>query len=284
MMSAIIDNQDLHSRAGGNKAAAPRGQGFFARWSAAAGTALLVGIILLVYELCTDVFGLLDAMLFPGLGKIGAALVRSLPQLFESCVSSMSLLVPGYIIGALSGIVLGVFVAMHPWLQRAVRPLIFALSPVPPSMLTPYLIAVLPTFYASSVAIIFLGVFWPYLVGTITGINLIDKKYLDNAEILQLKGARKLFFVILPAAAPHILSGAGTALTFSFILLTVAEMFATDSGLGHFIQYYADFSDYARVLAGLFFTAVVFVCIMLVYEYIKRKTLFWMLYGAANGR
>ena len=284
MMSAIIDNQDLRSRAGGKKAAAPRGQGFFARWSAAAGTALLVGIILLVYELCTDVFGLLDAMLFPGLGKIGAALVRSLPQLFESCVSSMSLLIPGYIIGALSGIVLGVFVAMHPWLQRAVRPLIFALSPVPPSMLTPYLIAVLPTFYASSVAIIFLGVFWPYLVGTITGINLIDKKYLDNAEILQLKGARKLFFVILPAAAPHILSGAGTALTFSFILLTVAEMFATDSGLGHFIQYYADFSDYARVLAGLFFTAVVFVCIMLVYEYIKRKTLFWMLYGAANGR
>lgn len=283
MMSAIIDNQDLRSRAGGKNAAAPRGQGFFARWSAAAGTALLVGIILLVYELCTDVFGLLDAMLFPGLGKIGAALVRSLPQLFESCVSSMSLLIPGYIIGALSGIVLGVFVATHPWLQRAVRPLIFALSPVPPSMLTPYLIAVLPTFYASSVAIIFLGVFWPYLVGTITGISLIDKKYLDNAEILQLKGARKLFFVILPAAAPHILSGAGTALTFSFILLTVAEMFATDSGLGHFIQYYADFSDYARVLAGLFFTAVVFVCIMLVYEYIKRKTLFWMLYGA-NGR
>lgn len=256
----------------------PMRQGTSSRWSAAAGTALLVGAILLIYELFTDVFGLLDPMLFPGLPKVGAALIKSMPQLLESTFSSMSLLIPGYVIGALSGIILGVFVALHPRILRAVRPIIFALSPVPPSMLTPYLIAVLPTFYASSVSVIFLGVFWPYLVGTITGITLIDKKFLENALILQLTGRKKLFYVIMPAAAPHILSGAGTALTFSFILLTVAEMFATNSGLGHFIQYYADFSDYARVLAGLFFTAVVFVCIMLVYEWIKKKTLFWMLH------
>lgn len=248
-------------------------------WGAAAATAAPVGVVLLAYQLCTGVFGLLDPMLFPDLSKVGAALVQAFPQLLESCVSSLGLLIPGYAIGAVSGIVLGVPIALHPRLLRAVKPLIFALSPVPPSMLTPYLIAVLPTFYASSVGIIFLGVFWPYLTGTITGITLIDKNYLDNAAILQLRGARKLFFVILPAAAPHILSGAGTALTFSFILLTVAEMFATDSGLGHFIQYYADFSDYARVLAGLLFTAAVFVCIMLGYEGVKRKVLFWMLHG-----
>ena len=52
MMSSIIDNQDLRSRAGGKKAAVPRGQGFFARWSAwgallplwllGAGTVLLI--------------------------------------------------------------------------------------------------------------------------------------------------------------------------------------------------------------------------------------------------
>lgn len=271
--------EDLSLRETGRTTRPGSRRRLFSRWEAVAGTALLTGLVLLAYQLCTGVFGLLDAMLFPDLSKVGIALVRSFPQLLESCVKSMSLLIPGYVIGACSGIVLGVLTAMNPRLLRAVKPIIFALSPVPPSMLTPYLIAVLPTFYASSVGIIFLGVFWPYLVGTITGITLIDKKYLDNAEILQLRGTRKLFFVILPAAAPHILSGAGTALTFSFILLTVAEMFATDSGLGHFIQYYADFSDYARVLAGLFFTAAVFVCIMLGYEYVKRKVLFWMLHG-----
>ena len=83
--------------------------------------------------------------------------------------------------------------------------------------------------------------------------------------------------VILPAASPLILSGAATALNFAFILLTVAEMFATDSGLGYFIQYYADFSDYARVIAGLLFTVVVFFSIMLAFDRFRRRVLFWMI-------
>lgn len=275
LVSPFLQPRDAH------RARPQARQGFSSQWSAAT-TALIVGGSLLAYELAATVFGLLDPMLFPGLSKVGAALVKSMPQLLTSLFSSLSRLIPGYLIGAFLGVGLGVFIAMHPRLLQAMRPIIFALSPVPPSMLTPYLIAVLPTFYASAVAVIFLGVFWPYLSGTITGISLIDKKFLDNAHILQLTGSKKLFFVILPAAAPHILSGAGTALTFSFILLTVAEMFATDSGLGHFIQYYADFSDYARVLAGLFFTAIVFVSIMLTYEGIKKKILFWMLHGKAR--
>jgi NitT/TauT family transport system permease protein len=263
---------DLGSAGGKRQRAlfAPEGRG---------GTLLITAACLLLYELATDVFGLLDAMLFPGLSKVIPALYASMPRLLESFFSSLSLLIPGYLIGAFSGIILGVIVGLHSKLHKAVEPIIFALSPVPPSMLTPYLIAVMSTFYASSVGIIFLGVFWPFLSSTINGIVLIDQKYLDNAGILELSGPRKLFYVILPAAAPHILAGAGTALTFSFILLTVAEMFATDSGLGHFIQYYADFSDYARVLAGLFFTAVIFVGIMLIYERIKKKVLFWMIGG-----
>lgn len=234
-------------------------------------------IALLLYELFTDVYPVLDKILFPGLSKIISAFVASMPRLVESFFSSMSLLIPGYFLAALSGIVLGVLIAMTPKLNKTLRPIIFALNPIPPSMLTPYLIAVMPTFYISSVAVIFVGCFWPFLTGTINGITLIDQKYLDNAKVLELKGVKKLFFVILPGAAPMILSGAGTALTFSFILLTVAEMFATDSGMGHFIQYYADFSDYARVLAGLLFTTIVFVAIMFAFDRFKKKMLFWMI-------
>lgn len=241
-----------------------------------AGTASIVVIAVFAYELATDVLGLLDKMLFPGFSRIVPALIESLPRLLESFLSSMALLVPGYVAGAVLGISLGLLIGLNPGLNKAFRPILFALSPIPPSMLTPYLIAVLPTFYLSSTAVIFVGCFWPFLSGTINGIALIDRKYLDNAEVLELRGARKLFLVILPAAAPLILAGAGTALTFAFILLTVAEMFAVDSGMGHFIQYYADFSDYAKVLAGLLFSTAVFVTIMLLYDRLKKKLLFWM--------
>ena len=241
------------------------------------GTVLIIGFLLGVYTLLTDVFGILDKLLFPGPAAIFTALLNSMPRLLESLGSSLALLIPGYALAACCGIGLGIVIAMRPRLNRAFRPVIFSLSPVPPSMLVPYLIAVMPTFYLSSTAVIFVGCFWPFLNATISGITLIDQKYLDNAKVLELKGVKKLIFVILPAASPLILAGAGTALTFSFILLTVAEMFATDSGMGYFIQYYADFSDYARVLAGLLFSGAVFVSIMFLYERLKKKALFWMI-------
>lgn len=240
-------------------------------------TFIIIAIVIFIYECLTDFSGFLDPMLFPGFSKIVPAFIKSFPRLLESFFSSMSLLIPGYVSGAILGIGLGILIATNMSLVKLFRPIIFSLSPIPPSMLVPYLIAILPTFYLSSVAVIFVGCFWPFLSGTINGITLIDQKYLDNAKVLEIKGVKKLLFVVLPAAAPMILASAGTALTFSFVLLTVAEMFATDSGMGHFIQYYADFSDYARVLAGLIFTAFVFVSIMLIYEWIKHKTLFWML-------
>lgn len=262
-----------------NRASAASADARKKRFSAGSyvGTILIIGFMLGVYTLLTDVLGILDKLLFPGPAAIFTALLNSLPRLLESLGSSLALLVPGYALAAFCGIGLGIVIAMRPRLNRAFRPIIFSLSPVPPSMLVPYLIAVMPTFYLSSTAVIFVGCFWPFLNATISGITLIDQKYLDNAKVLELKGLKKLVFVILPAASPLILAGAGTALTFSFILLTVAEMFATDSGMGYFIQYYADFSDYARVLAGLLFSGAVFVSIMFLYERLKKKALFWMI-------
>ena len=246
------------------------------------GTVLILICAFLIYELLTDVTGTLDSMFFPGFSRIVPAMIKSSGKLGESFISSMRLLIPGYFLALFSGILLGVIIGLNPLINKNLQPIIYALTPIPPSMLTPYLIVILPTFYLSSMAVIFIGCFWPILIGTINGIVLIDQGYLDNADVLELKGIKKLFYVTLPGASPHILSGAATALNFSFILLVIAEMFATNSGMGYFVQYYADFSDYARVIGGFIFTAFVVVIIKLPFEKVKNKILFWQLNDKAK--
>ena len=241
------------------------------------GTVAIVVAVFIAYELATDVTGSLDSMFFPGFSKIIPKMYDSRELLLESLISSMKLLIPAYLIAFVSGVVLGVIIGTHPKVNKNLKPIIFALTPIPPSMLTPYLIAILPTFYLSSVAVIFIGCFWPVLSGTINGIVMIEQVYLDNSDVLELSGIKKMFYIILPASAPHIFSVATTALNFSFILLCVAEMFATSSGLGYFVQYYADFSDYARVIGGLIVTAIVVVVIKCLFEIVKKKVLFWSL-------
>ena len=54
-----------------------------------------------------------------------------------------------------------------------------------------------------------------------------------------------------------------------------AEMFGAKAGLGFFVQYYADFAEYGRVLGGIRFMSTVVVLIMTVFDRIQRRVLHW---------
>jgi NitT/TauT family transport system permease protein len=239
------------------------------------GTISILIAVFLIYEILTDVTGIAKPLLFPGFSKIGPAFVESFPTLLSSLKSSVCLLVPAYLFAAVLGIGLGLLIGTHERVYNILKPIIFACTPMPPSMFTPYLITLLPSFYISSSAVIFIGCFWPFLNATIGGVKLVEQTYLENAQILHYKGLTKLTHVIIPAASPMIFSGAETALNFSFVLLVVAEMFATDSGLGYFVQYAADYMDFANVIVGLLFMAVFVVLLRSFLVVIQHRLLFW---------
>lgn len=238
-------------------------------------TLTLIALAVLLFELATDVTGSLEPVLFPGLSRILPELKRSLPKLGQGLLNSMGLLVPSYLLALVLGIGGGLLVGSSAMLRATLMPIFRGVSPIPPTMLIPYAIAVLPTFWLSSAFIIFAGAFWPILMGTIHGVALLEERYLDNASTLGLRGFRLLRLVIFPGALPMIFSGAGMALVFSFILLTVAEMFGAKSGMGHFIQYHADFSDYPKVLAGMLFMSLIIIVIMELFDLVQRRALHW---------
>jgi NitT/TauT family transport system permease protein len=82
--------------------------------------------------------------------------------------------------------------------------------------------------------------------------------------------------VVFPAALPHIFTGMAVGLAFSFILLTVAELFGANAGLGRFVQYYADFADYPRMVAGILYTGLVTFLAMTLLDRVRRRSLFWL--------
>lgn len=219
--------------------------------------------------------GIINPVLFPGLGKILTVFAEHSKELLLGFVSSMKLLVPAYVASLIFGIAGGLFFGLNHWIRRIFMPYVHVLSPLPPTLFIPYAIALLPTFKVASIFLIFLGAFWPIFLGALQGVLMIDKHYLDNAKTLGLKGSDFLFKVIIPGASPYVLSGAGTSLGLSFLILTMAEMFGAESGMGYFIQYYTDFSQYNYVIAGIIFNSAVILIILSLFEKIKKKILFW---------
>jgi len=214
--------------------------------------------------------------LLPPPAVVFNALWDSLPELGRGTVSSFLILLPGYV-GALAlGVSLGLLAGTTPWIGRTFFPFAKAAAPIPPTVFIPYAIAALPTFYLSATFVVFLGAFWPIFHNAAAGALSIESRHRDNARVLGFTHCEYLRKVVFPASLPHIFSGMAVGLGFSFILLTVAELFGANAGLGRFVQYYADFADYPRMVAGILYTGVVTWAAMTLLDKLRQRALFWL--------
>jgi NitT/TauT family transport system permease protein len=214
-------------------------------------------------------------MLFPQPEEVFKLFVDELPDMLKGLVNSLILLVSGYLLALVTALPLGLLVGWRTRLFHAVNPITKVLGPIPPIVYIPYAIALLPSFRAASIFVIFIGAFWPIFINTVNGVFNIPKGLLDSARVLNLKEHTLLARVILPGAMPSICTGATLALVFSFVLLTAAELIGANSGVGWYIKNFADFADYPRVIVGILFISIVVTIITWGTERLERHLLRW---------
>jgi NitT/TauT family transport system permease protein len=237
---------------------------------------LFIIAIALCWQLTTSFIPLNNPKLYPSPAVTFRALVDSLPELLKGTWSSFLILVPGYFLAVVLGSVWGIIVGTVGWLHRAFDPFAKVAAPIPPTVYIPYAIALMPTFRISAILVVFIGAFWPVFVNTAAGASAVPVRYRDNAGILGFGRIEYMRRVVFPATLPNIFSGMAVGLALSFILLTVAELFGANDGLGKFVQYYADYADYPRMVAGILYTGVVTFFSMALLDLLKRRVLFWV--------
>jgi NitT/TauT family transport system permease protein len=239
------------------------------------GLLFAVGLLLL-WQVVARFSGGQYRFLFPSPAVTARALWISLPELFKGTWHSILILVPGYLLAVFAGISWGILVGTTAWLQRMFNPFAKVASPIPPTIYIPYAIALLSTFRTSAIFVVFIGAFWPIFINTASGAAAVPRRYRDDAKILGLSKTEYLWRIVLPSSLPYSFSGMGVGLALSFILLTVAELFGANAGLGRFVQYYADYADYPRMVAGIVYTGLITYVSMELLERIKKRALFWV--------
>jgi NitT/TauT family transport system permease protein len=214
--------------------------------------------------------------LFPSPLVTARALRDSMPELLKGTYLSFLILLPGFGIALVSGVALGLAAGTVPWVGRTLFPFGKVAAPIPPSVYIPYAIAILPTFRTAAIFTVFIGAFWPIFQNAAAGAHSVEQRHRDNARVLGMTAWEYLLRVVFPASLPHIFSGMAVGLGFSFILLTVSELFGAHGGLGRFVQYYADFGDYPRMVAGILYTGFITFLCMSALEWVRRRALFWL--------
>jgi nitrate/nitrite transport system permease protein len=87
----------------------------------------------------------------------------------------------------------------------------------------------------SSIFVIFICSIWPMLINTAFGVASVRKEWLNVARTLEVPPLRTALRVILPAAAPTIMTGMRISIGIAWLVIVAAEMLVGGTGIGYFV-------------------------------------------------
>lgn len=172
-------------------------------------------------------------------------------------LSSIGRVMLGYGMAVLVAIPLGFLIGMSPVAYRALDPFIQVLKPISPLAWMPLALFIIKDSDASAVFVIFICALWPVLVNTAFGVAGVRRDWLNVARTLELRPLRLAFGVVLPAAAPTIMTGMRISVGIAWLVIVAAEMLVGGTGIGYFVWNEWNNLSVANILCAILFIGLV---------------------------
>jgi NitT/TauT family transport system permease protein len=217
----------------------------------------------------SDIFLAVGELIRPGLPP-GYTLLK---HLFASLVRVFC----GFILGALVAIPLGIVMGWSRIVRILFEPVLQVLRPIPPLAWIPIAILWFGIGLKSASFIIFLGVFFPVLLNTISGVDLVDQVIVKAARTLGANDYEILRKVLMPGALPSIITGLRVGLGIGWMTLVAAEFTGVKSGygLGYMIMVARDIQRPDEILAGMLVIGLVGILMDTILKTWEKRILRW---------
>ena len=141
----------------------------------------------------------------------------------------------GYLLAIAVAVPAGFLIGMSPLMSKALDPFIQVLKPISPLAWMPLALYTIKDSSLSSIFVIFICSLWPTLINTAFGVASVRQEWLNVAKTLEVGTFRRAFTIILPAAAPTILTGMRISIGIAWLVIVAAEMLVGGTGIGYFV-------------------------------------------------
>ena len=212
---------------------------------------------------------------FPPPAGVLQSFLDDFDVILDSTWHSLILLLSGYALGVVVGLVTGICLG---WSVRARywgMPVLKVLGPIPATAWIPLAMVVSPDSSYSAVGLIAIAVWFPVSMLTASGVANTRASFLDVARTLGAGRAYLIFRVAIPAAMPNIFVGLFMGLGASFLTLVVAETVGVKSGLGWYVAWAQGWAEYGKVFAALIIMAGFFSTLMTILFKVRDRVLVW---------
>jgi len=177
----------------------------------------------------------------------------------------------GYFLAALIAIPFGFLIGMSQVAYKAFNPFIQVLRPISPLAWMPLALFIIGDSEASAIFVIFICSIWPMLINTAFGVAGVREDWVNVARTHELGPIKTAFTVILPAAAPTILTGMRISIGIAWLVIVAAEMLVGGTGIGYYVWNEWNNLDLTSVVFSILMIGVVGMLLDAIFGLLQRR-------------
>ena len=217
----------------------------------------------------------IPAYLLPGPQSVFERLVTDGALLWTHSKVTLTEILLGFSITILTAIPLGLLIALSPLSKQLVYPPIMLMQLVPKIAVAPLFLVWLGFGIESKVLLTVLLTFFPLLIASISGFQILDDRLLYLTRSMGATRWQTFRYLRFPAALPVIFSGIKTSATIAATAAIVAEFVGANKGLGYVLLRGTSTMDIELVFAVLVLLTLIGVAINYAVEFCEWAMTPW---------
>ncbi|MEG2883106.1 MAG: taurine ABC transporter permease TauC [Acinetobacter sp.] len=195
--------------------------------------------------------------------------------LWQHLAASISRVLLALVAAIAIGVPLGLWMGLNKWVRAVLDPLVELLRPIPPLAYLPLLVIWFGIGETTKVLLIFFSILAPVIISSTHGVLSHQLNRERAALSLGASQSQVFWYVILPTALPHILTGVRIGLGVGWSTLVASELVAADRGIGFMVQSAAQFLITDTVVLGIIVIAIVAVSFELFLRWLQKQLSPW---------
>ena len=181
----------------------------------------------------------------------------------------------GFLLAAVIAIPLGIYMGSYRIWEAFMQPIFEFIRYFPVPALIPLLVAIYGVDEESKIILIFLGTFFQLILMVADEVRRVSEELIKVAYTMGANSIEVLFKVLLPSALPGIFDALRLCHGWAWTYVVVAEMIATNEGLGIRIMKFARFVQMPKVMTYLLILGMLGLILDLLFRYINQKLFHW---------
>ena len=228
----------------------------------------------MVWELAIRLFHV-PTFVLPAPSAVVRSLIANRAQLASAASRLRSKFSLGFVLAAITGIVVALVIVRFDRFGRALYPLVVLFQNVPKVALAPIFILWFGFDLAPKMVLIVVIAFFPVAIDMLAGLQSVEPSFVALMQSVGASRGKILLRVRIPHSLPHLMAGLKVAITFSVIGAIVGEFAGANHGLGYVIEFASTQLDTPLIFAALIVVSVLGLAFYYVVELAERLLVPW---------